>query len=129
MVNWNSLGGHCGPQSFGHEQIAFGLAEVAAKIPLKGNGLECFQPLLQGELLVVVPKEAGIVEAGAQDALVAMTNDRSAFRIHFGIQHGQEMSSKGVLLVFDREILLVVTHHGDQNFFRQRQKFGLEVAA
>ena len=49
MVKRNSLGGDCGPQSFGHEQVAFGLAEVAAKIPLKGNRLELFQPLLQRE--------------------------------------------------------------------------------
>ena len=33
-----------------------------------------------------------------------------------------------MLLIFDREVLLVVAHHGDQNFFRQRQVFGLEVA-
>ena len=57
-----------------------------------------------------------------------MANDGHAFGIDFGIQHRQKMRGKGVLLIFDGEILLVVAHHGDQNFFRQRQEFGLKVA-
>ena len=61
-------------------------------------------------------------------SLVAVANDRHACGIDFSIQHGQKMRRQRVLLVFDREVLLVVAHHGDQNFFRQCQVFGLEVS-
>ena len=48
--------------------------------------------------------------------------------IHFSIEHGQKMRRQRVLLTFDREVLLMVAHHRDQNFFRQGQVFGLEVS-
>ncbi len=128
MVQRDALGSDRGGHGFCHAQVAFGLAEVAAKILLKGDRLELLKPPDERNLLIEVPEEAGIVEAGAQDSLVAMADDGQAFGIHFSIQHGQEMRRQRGLLVLDREVFLVVAHHGDQNFFRQRQVFGLEVA-
>ncbi len=96
---------------------------------MEGHRLEALNPLDQRDLLVGVPEKAGIVEAGAQDALIAVADDRPPFSIHFGIQHGEEMGSERGLRILDSEVFLVVAHHGDQNFFGQRQVFGLETAA
>ena len=38
------------------------------------------------------------------------------------------MRRERMILIFDRKVLLVVPHYGDQNFFRQSQILGLEVA-
>ena len=83
---------------------------------------------LQRNLLIIVPEEAGIVEAGAQNSLVAVADDGHSLRIDFGIQHREKMGRQCVLVIFEREVFLMVTHDRDQNFFRQRQVLGLKVA-
>ena len=40
----------------------------------------------------------------------------------------RKCGSKFAVGVFDREIFLMVAHHRDQDFFRQREKFGIEAA-
>ena len=49
-------------------------------------------------------------------------------RIAVGIQHRQKMRQQLPVGIFDREIFLVIAHHRDQHFFRQRQKLRIEPA-
>ena len=102
------------------------LVVVAAQVFLEGHVLEPRDPLAQRMLLVGLPEEAGVVEAGPQHALVAVANE--AVGIAVGVQHSQKVRRELALGVFDRKILLVVAHDRDQNFFRQLQKFGIEAA-
>ena len=128
MIKLNSAGANRRSHSLRHKQVAFRLAEVAAKIPLECDRLEFLYSLLQRNLLVIVPEEAGVVKAGAQDSLVAVADDGHSLGIDFGIQHRQEMGRQCMLLIFEREVFLMITHHGDQNFFGQSQVLGLKVA-
>ena len=95
---------------------------------MKSYGLKLFKPVVERNLLIVIPKEAGIVEAGAQNSLVAVANDGHAFRVDLGIQNREKMRCQRVLVILEREVFLMVTHDRDQNFFRQRQVLGLKVA-
>ncbi len=95
---------------------------------MKSYGLKLFKPLVERNLLIVIPKEAGIVEAGAQNSLIAMADDGHASRFDLGIQNREEMGRQGVLVILECEVFLMVTHDRDQNFFRQRQVFRLKVA-
>ena len=56
---------------------------VAAQIFLEGNIFKPLKPFAQGMLLICLPKETGIVEAGAQDTFVSVAND--ALRIAVGV--------------------------------------------
>ena len=51
-----------------------------------------------------------------------------ALRIAIGVQHSQKMWRQFAGGIFHREILLVIAHHRDQNFLRQRQKLRIETA-
>ena len=106
------LANHLGNQArkFLH---AKGLVEVAAQVLLEGHDLQHFDAIAQRDLLVGVPEEARVVEAGTQDALVAVANQ--AVGIAVGIEHGEEVRQQVALGVFEREVLLVVAHHGDQH--------------
>ncbi len=88
--------------------------------------LQLGDALAQRTLLVGLPEEARVVEAGAQHALVAVADD--ARRIALGVEHGQKMRRQPAARVLHREIFLVVAHHGDQHFFRQLEEFAIEVA-
>ena len=106
----------------------FGLPVVAAQLLLEGDRFEAFDALGERRLLVEVPEEAGVFEAGAENAGVAVADDGAAFVVDLGVEHGQEVRGELAVRVFDREVLLVVAHHGDQHFFRQGEVLGLEVA-
>ncbi len=103
-----------------------GLVEVAAQILLEGHCLQHFDAIAQRDLLIGVPEEAGIVEAGAQDAFVAVANE--AVGIAVGVEHGEKVRQQLPVGVLDREILLVIAHHGDEHFGGQREEFGIEAA-
>src|SRR5690242_16362979 len=75
--------------------------------------------------LVSLPEEAGVVETGTQDTLMAMSNH--AGRVTVGIEDGQEVGKQLAAGVLDCEILLMIAHHRDQNFLGQFQKFGIEA--
>ena len=81
-----------------------------------------------GQLLLLVgfPEEAGVVEAGAQHALVAAAHE--ALGVGVDVHHRHELRRQLALGVLHREILLVVPHHGDQHFFGQFQELRIEAA-
>ena len=103
-----------------------GLVVVAAQVFLEGHRLQHLHALAQRDLLIGLPEEARVVEAGAQHALIAMTNE--AVGIAVGVEHGEEMRQQLAVGIFQRKVFLVVAHHGDQNFIGKREKFGIEAA-
>ena len=73
---------------------AGGLVVVAAQLLLEGDRLEHGHAILEGELLIGVPEEARVVEAGAQDALIAVADDGFAFGVGDGVEHGEEVRAR-----------------------------------
>ena len=84
------------------------------------------QPLQQRALLIRLPEKSRIVEARPQHALVAVPDQ--SLRIAIGIQHREKMRQQLMVRIFKRKIFLMVAHHRDQHFFRQRQKLRIEAA-
>ena len=107
---------------------ACGLVVVAAQLLLESDGLEHGHAILKRELLIGVPEEAGVVEAGAQHALIAVAHNGFALGIGNRVEHSKKVRRELSVGILNREVLLVVAHHGDQNFFGQREKFAIEVA-
>src|SRR5438105_3407558 len=66
-----------------------GLLVIAAQVFLKGNVLQPCGALPKRVLLVCLPEEARVVEAGSQDTLVAMPDD--AVWIAIGVQYSQKI--------------------------------------
>ena len=99
---------------------------VAAEVFLEGDVLQQPDAIEQSLLLVGLPEKAGVVEAGAQYALIAVADQ--AIGIAGGIEHRQKMRQQLAVRIFNREIFLVVAHHRDQHFFGEREKLGIEVA-
>ena len=77
-------------------------------------------------LLVGLPEEARVVEAGAQHALIAAADE--ALGIGVDVHHRDELRRELAVGVFHREILLVVAHHRDQDFFGQFEELRVEAA-
>ncbi len=102
------------------------LVEVAAQIFLEGHRLQHLHAIAQRNLLVGFPEEAGVVEAGAQHALVAVADEPVGIAV--GVQHGEEVRQQLAARIFQREIFLVIAHYGHQHFIGKREKFGIEVA-
>ena len=105
---------------------AFGLGEVAAEFGLEGDVGEIRLAIGECFLLVGIPEEARVVEAGAQDALVAAAHE--AFGVASDVHDGDERGGQFAIGVLHREVLLVVPHHGDQHFFGQFEELGVEAA-
>ncbi len=100
--------------------------EVAAQVFLEGDRLQHLDAVAQRNLLIGVPEEAGVVEAGAQHALVAVANQ--AIGIAAGVEHGEKMRQQLAVGIFQREIFLVIAHHRHQDFIGQRKVFRIEIA-
>ena len=77
-------------------------------------------------LLIGPPEEPSIVEAGAQHAFVAVTNQ--ALRIAVRIQHGEKIRQQFAFRVLDCEIFLMISHYRHQHLFRKVQKFAIKAA-
>ena len=102
------------------------LLVVAAEIFLERDILQQLDAITQSLLLIGLPEKARVVEACAQHAFVAMSDQ--ALGIARRIEHRQKMRSELAIRIFNREILLVVAHHRDQHFFGQSEKLGIEIA-
>ena len=113
-------------QFFDQRDHALGLFEIRAELGLKGDVRQIGYAVGQLLLLIGVPEEAGVVEAGAQHALVAAAHQ--AFGIAIGVHHRDELRRELAVGVFHREIFLVVPHHRDQHFFGQLQELRVEAA-
>ena len=105
---------------------AHGLVVVAAQILLEGHRLQHRHALAQRNLLVGVPEEARVVEAGAQHALIAVADQPSGSPSVFST--ARKCGSQLAVRILHGEVLLVIAHHRDQNFFGKREKFRIEVA-
>ena len=99
---------------------------IAAQVFLEGHCLQQINALIERGLLVGLPEKSRIVEARPQHPLVAMPDQ--SLGIAVGIQHRQEMRQQLAAGIFHRKIFLMVAHHRDQHFFRQGQKFLVEIS-
>ena len=80
---------------------------------------EIFHAVGQKLFLIGVPEEAGVVEASTQHPLVAV--DDQAIGIAVRVRNRHELRGEMAVRRFDREVFLVETHHGREDFFRQRE--------
>ena len=71
------------------------------------------------DLLIGLPEETGIIEAGAKHALIAVTDQSVGVAV--GVKYGKEMRSQLSICILQGEIFLVVAHDGDQYFFRKTE--------
>src|SRR6266536_1264634 len=76
--------------------------------------------------LVRLPEEARVVETGAQHALVTVPDQ--PLNIAIGIQYSKEVGKQFSIASLQCKIFLMVTHHSDQDLFRQFQILRIEVA-
>src|ERR1700732_1707095 len=91
-----------------HPLYAQHLVVVAAQVFLEGDVLQPRRPLAQGMFLVSLPEETGVVETGAQHALMPMPDDAGGIAV--GVQHCQKVRRETAPGVLDRKIFLMVTH-------------------
>src|SRR6201984_2395561 len=110
----------------GHPLDAQSLVVIIPKIFLESNIAQEIDALAQSLLLIRLPEKAGIVEASAQDALIAVANQ--SIRVASSIENREKMRQQFSIGIFDSKILLVVTHHRYQHFLRQIEEFGIEAA-
>src|ERR1700687_1179348 len=80
--------------------------EVAAEVLLEGDVLQPAGALPQGMLLVSLPEEASVVEAGPQHAFVPVADD--AVAVGIGVEHRQKMGRKAASRIFNGKISLMV---------------------
>ena len=97
---------------------------ITAEVFLEGNFFQPAGALPERVLLVYLPEETCVVEAGSQNALVAMPDD--SVWIAIGVQHGEEVGQQPAICILDREIFLMVTHHRNQDFLGQFQKLAIK---
>ena len=87
---------------------------------------QILHPVSQLLLLIEVPEKPGVVEAGPQNALVALPYQ--TFRIAVRIHHRDEMRRQGMRRRLDGKILLVTVHHRREHFRGQVQVCGIEIS-
>ncbi|MNX55269.1 hypothetical protein D3C86_860260 [compost metagenome] len=99
-----------------------------AELGVEGDALQLVVPGVEADLLVLVPEEAGVVQAGRQDAAVAGGQGLAAVG---GLDIGDH-EEVGGQTVFRRiahgEILLVHLHRQADHFGRQGQELRVHVA-
>ncbi len=103
-----------------------GFFEIGAELGLERDAAEIDHAIGEGPFLIGVPEEAGVVEAGSQDAFVAVLDQ--AFGVAVGVGYGDELGGEFAVGGFDREVFLVVAHHHHEDFFGEVEEFGIEVA-
>ena len=101
---------------------------IAAQLFLEGDGLEAIDALGKRRLLIEVPEEARIFEACAQYTCVAVANDVAPGVVYLRVEHGKEVRGQFAVRAFNGEVLLVIAHDGDEDFFRQREVFSFKLA-
>src|SRR5204863_6842271 len=105
---------------------AFDFVAIAAEPRFVGDTFEFGQIVGQPTFLIRLPEKLCVGEARAKDALVAGADH--PFGVLIDIDDGQKVRSQLAVLLFHGEILLVVAHDGDQDFVREAQKGGIEIA-
>ena len=87
------------------------LFAVAPKLFLVGYRCKFRKIVGQPTFLIRLPEESRIREACTQHTLVPRADQSGLILVQ--IDYRQEIRSQRAVLAFQREVLLVVTHHGD----------------
>ena len=101
---------------------------IAAQLFLEGDVFEALDAGSKRGLLVEVPEEAGVLEAGSQDARIAVADDGFAFRVDLRVENGEEVRRE--LAVFTLAVLNTqvdaegeaIIRHGNARVLRARFK-------
>ena len=88
--------------------------------------VQLFQPLIKAGLKVLMPEEAGIFQAGTQNALPAVLNQGQGWRRQ--VQHCDKVRQKLPVPVLDAKALLMRLHAGNEHFPGNFQEFLVKVA-
>ena len=115
-----------GVETFSDTPHPLHLAGVAAQTDLIGHSFKNRLPVAKSEALVGVPEELGVREARPKYPLVPLPNQALRVRLH--VEHGHKVRSQIPLLVLNGEVLLVIAHHGNQDFARQMKKAFVEAS-
>ena len=89
-----ALGVIVAAEFFDQRDDALGFFQIGAELGLKGDLCKILDAIGERLLLIDVPEEAGVVEAGAQDSFVAVPDQ--AFGIAVGIHDRDEMRREQV---------------------------------
>src|ERR1700686_909357 len=109
----------------GHTLHSQSFLVITPKILLKSDVAQQIDALAQGLLLIGLPKKTGIVEASAQDALIAVANQTICVGIR--VEDGEKMGQQLSVRLFVGEIFLVVAHHRDQDLFWKIEELRIEA--
>ena len=105
---------------------ALGLLQHVAKLLLEADAHEALAEGVERDLEVLLVEELGVVEAGANDALVAV-DDRGA-RGGVGVGDHDEGARELAILVVGREVALVGEHRLANDLVRHGEELLVEVA-
>ena len=123
-------GGEVGAETGGEGAAAFanalGFLEVRADAGVEGDVFKVVDALGEGFLLVDFPEEAGVVEAGFEDAFIALADEALAVGLH--VHDGDEVGGHGAVGALEGEVALVVAHDGGQDFSREAEELFVEGA-
>ena len=103
-----------------------GLLEIAAEFGLEGDVGEIVHAVGELLFLIGVPEEAGVVEAGAQHAFIAVTDQ--ALGIAIGVGDRDELRVRACRPAFPPRSISGDAHHRDQDFFRKIEELRIEGA-
>ena len=98
-------------------EYALGLVVVRSQFLLEKDMLEGLFPFTKRRFSIRIPKERRIGESGTQNSFVTGANDVIA--IGLKIYYGKEDRQQLARFIEHREILLVLSHYGDKDFFWQ----------
>ena len=104
----------------------FDFVGVAAEAGLVGDLGELGQIVGEPTFLIGRPEKLGVGEARAKNAFVAGGDE--AFGVFGEIDDSQELGRQFPILVFEREVLLMVAHDRDEDFVRQSEELFVEAA-
>src|SRR5262249_40557106 len=100
------------------------LVVIATQVLLEGDVSPRLKSFQQGSLLIALPEKPGIIEASAQHALVTVTNQAVGTAV--AVEDGKKMREQLSVGVLEGEVFLVIAHHRDPPFLREREKLGIE---
>src|SRR5713101_6031236 len=121
----SGLGQFC-RKTFNQMGNAFGLRIAAAEVFLKRNRLQHLHAAGEWDFLISVPEKTGVIEAGTKHAFIAMANQTAGVALR--VEYGKKVWRQRAASIFHGEIFLMIAHHGDQHFFRQRKKLLVKAA-
>ena len=99
------------------------------ELGVEGDALQLLQPVLQRNLAVLVPEEAGVVQPRRQHPGVARGHGRAAvLRLDVGDRHEARREARPCARVAHGEVLLVGAHGGADHLRRQVEEGRVHLA-